>query len=116
MLPNPTLWERVGRCAFGGRGRDRATSFSRQSGGPQSRLGTLLGSCSSAALSVCVITPRTEIDAKGHAQSLVPLPRPTHLAAGPLNEVRIHRGGQPEWRKRAFSKQAIEGSITLPID
>ena len=39
-----------------------------------------MGSRSSAALSVCVITPRTEIDAKGHAQSLVPLPRPWRRA------------------------------------
>ena len=73
------------------------------------------GSRSSAALSVCVITPRTAIDAKGQAQALVPLPRPTLLAAGPLNEVRIDRGGQPVWRKRASSTQAIEGPISWPI-
>lgn len=74
------------------------------------------GSRSSAALAVCVITPRTELDAKGQAQALVPLPRPTILAAGPLNEVRIERGGQPVWRQRASSTQAIEGPISWPVE
>jgi hypothetical protein len=74
------------------------------------------GSRSSGALAVCVITPRTELDAKGQAQALVPLPRPTILAAGPLNEVRIDRGGQPVWRQRASSTQAIEGPISWPVE
>jgi hypothetical protein len=74
------------------------------------------GSRSSAALQVCVITPRTELDAKGQARAVVPLPRPTILAAGPLNEVRIDRGGQPVWRQRASSTQAIEGPISWPIE
>jgi hypothetical protein len=74
------------------------------------------GSCSSAALAVCVITPRTELDAKGQARALVPLPRPTILAAGPLNEVRIDRAGQPIWRQRASSTAAIEGPIGWPVD
>jgi len=74
------------------------------------------GSRSSAALAVCVITPRTELDAKGQARALVPLPRPTILAAGPLNEVRIDRAGQPIWRQRASSTTAIEGPIGWPVD
>ncbi len=74
------------------------------------------GSRSSAALAVCVITPRTELDAKGQARALVPLPRPTILAAGPLNEVRIDRDGQPIWRQRASSTIAIEGPIGWPVD
>ena len=74
------------------------------------------GSRSSAALAVCVITPRTELDAKGQAQALVPLPRPTILAAGPLNEVRIDRGDRPVWRQRASSTQAIEGPISWPLE
>jgi hypothetical protein len=74
------------------------------------------GSRSSAALAVCVITPRTELDAKGQAQALVPLPRPTILAAGPLNEVRIDRGDRPVWRQRASSTQAIQGPISWPVE
>lgn len=74
------------------------------------------GSRSSVALAVCVITPRTELDTKGQARALVPLPRPTILAAGPLNEVRIDRDGQPIWRQRASSTAAIEGPIGWPVD
>jgi hypothetical protein len=73
------------------------------------------GSRSSAELAVCVITPRTELDTKGLARALVPFPRPTILAAGPLNEVRIDRDGQPIWRQRASSKAAIQGPIGWPI-
>ena len=74
------------------------------------------GSRSGVGLEVCVITPRTEIDEAGQAQALVPLPRPTILAAGPLNEVRIDREGKPVWRQRASSTQAIEGPISWPIE
>lgn len=74
------------------------------------------GSRSAQALQVCVITPRTEIDEAGQAQALVPLPRPTILAAGPLNEVRIDRDGQRLWSQKASSTQAIEGPISWPIE
>lgn len=74
------------------------------------------GSRSAQALQVCVITPRTEIDEAGQAQALVPLPRPTILAAGPLNEVRIDRDGQRLWSQKASSTQAIEGPIHWPIE
>lgn len=74
------------------------------------------GSRSASALSVCLITPHSVLDAKGQALALLPLPRPTVLAFGPLNEVRIDRGGQLAWRQRASSTQAIEGPIIWPID
>ncbi len=74
------------------------------------------GSRSAQALQVCVITPRTEIDGTGQALALVPLPRPTILAAGPLNEVRIDRDGQRLWSQKASSTQAIEGPIRWPIE
>ena len=73
------------------------------------------GSRSSPALAVCVITPRTELDTNGLARALVSFPRPTILAAGPLNEVRIDRDGQPIWLQRASSKAAIQGAIGWPI-
>ncbi len=74
------------------------------------------GSRSGGSLSVCVITPRTEIDEQGGAQALVPLPRPVILAAGPLNEVRLDRGGKLLWRERALSTQPIEGPVNWPLD
>ena len=74
------------------------------------------GSRSSTALAVCVITPRTELDAKGEARAVVPVPRPTILAAGPLNEVRIDRDQKPVWRQRASSTAAIEGPISWPVE
>jgi len=74
------------------------------------------GSRSSGGLYVCVITPRTEVDPQGQARAAVALPRPTILAAGPLNEVRIDRGGQVAWRKLASSTAAIEGPIDWPLD
>ena len=74
------------------------------------------GSRSGAALSVCVISPRTELDGAAEARALVPLPRPTILTAGPLNEVRIDRGGRVAWRQRASSTAAIEGPIPWPLE
>jgi hypothetical protein len=74
------------------------------------------GSRSSTALVVCVITPRTELDNSGQARAVVPLPRPTILAAGPLNEVRIDRGGQLLWQRRASSTASIEGPIPWPLE
>jgi hypothetical protein len=74
------------------------------------------GSRSSRSLAVCIISPRTEIDAKGQVQALVTLPRPTILAADPLNEVRINRGDRLIWRQQASSTQAIEGPINWPVE
>jgi hypothetical protein len=74
------------------------------------------GSRSGGSLSVCVITPRTEIDEQGGPQAQVPLPRPVILAAGPLNEVRLDRGGKLLWRERASSTQPIEGPVNWPLE
>lgn len=74
------------------------------------------GSRSGGSLSVCVITPRTEIDEQGGPQAQVPLPRPVILAAGPLNEVRLNRGGKLLWRERASSTQPIEGPVNWPLE
>ncbi len=94
----PTLLQRI--RALIGLNRPIAAGGSRSGNGP----------------AVCMITPRTEIDQKDQAQAVVPLPRPTILAAGPLNEVRIDRNGKPVWRQRASSTQAIEGPISWPIE
>lgn len=74
------------------------------------------GSRSLSPLRVCVITPRSELDDSGQATAQVPLPRPTILTAGPLNEVRIDRDGQPIWSRRASSAAAIEGPIRWPVE
>lgn len=74
------------------------------------------GSRSSAALTVCVISPRAELDSRGKARALLSLPRPTILTAASLNEVRIDRDGQPIWRQSASSTAAIEGPIDWPLD
>lgn len=73
------------------------------------------GSRGGGAAAVCVIAPRTSVDSQGHATAVVPLPRPTILAAEPLNEVRILRGQQLLWQQRASSTQAIEGPIRWPL-
>ena len=73
------------------------------------------GSRGGGAAAVCVIAPRTSVDSQGRATAVVPLPRPTILAAEPLNEVRILRGQQLLWQQRASSTQAIEGPIGWPL-
>ena len=74
------------------------------------------GSRSSTALSVCLIQPSAEVDANGETRALVPISRPTILTTGPLNEVRLERGGQVVWRQRASSTAAIEGPIRWPLE
>jgi hypothetical protein len=74
------------------------------------------GSRSGTPLEVCVITPRTELDAQGRAHAVVALPRPVILAAEPLNEVRIDRNGRRAWRQRASSTQPIEGPVNWPLE
>ncbi len=56
------------------------------------------GSRGGSAMAVCLIAPRTNIDAQGRAMAVTPLPQPTILAADPLNEVRILRGQQVVWQ------------------
>lgn len=73
------------------------------------------GSRGGSAPAMCVIAPRTSVDSQGRATAVVPLPRPTILAAEPLNEVRILRGQQLLWQQRASSTQPIEGPIDWPL-
>ena len=74
------------------------------------------GSRSADVESVCVITPSALVDGNGQAHALVPLPKPSILAAGQLSEVRIERDGQMLWRQRASSSSSITGIIAWPID
>lgn len=73
------------------------------------------GSRGGSAMEVCVIAPRTNVDAQGRAVAVMPLPQPTILAADPLNEVRILRGQQVVWQRRASSTTPIEGPIPWPL-
>jgi hypothetical protein len=74
------------------------------------------GSRSAKAVDVCVISPHLVLDANGETAATVAIGRPTLLAAGPLNEVRIERGGTTIWQRLASSTAAIEGPITWPLD
>ena len=65
------------------------------------------GSRGNLAGSICLISPA--------AGSPVPLPAPTLLVAGELNEVRLEQGDQLLWRQRASSTTAIRGPIVWPI-
>jgi hypothetical protein len=65
------------------------------------------GSRASQDSAVCLISPV--------AGSPVPLPQPTLLAAGELNEVRLQRGDEVLWRQRASSTTPIIGPIPWPI-
>ena len=71
------------------------------------------GSRSGKAVDVCVISPHLVLDGNGESVATVAIGRPTLLAAGPLNEVRIERGGTTIWQRLASS---IEGPITWPLD
>jgi len=98
QTPKPTLLQRIRQLI----GLNRALSAG--------------GSRSSTALSICLIQPTAELDDNGEARALVPISRPTILTAGPLNEVRLERGGQVVWRQRASSTAAIEGPIPWPLE
>lgn len=74
------------------------------------------GSRSGSAGSVCLITPRFQVQPDGTARAVVTLPRPTLLAAGDLNEMRLERGGRIVWQKRASSTEPISGPISWPIE
>ena len=74
------------------------------------------GSRSSEGLSICLITPRAEINSNGELIAAASVPMPTLLNAEPLNEVRIYRQGISVWRKVASSTAAIEGPINWPIE
>ena len=74
------------------------------------------GSRSSGGQSVCLISPKTEVNSKGDLTAVAGIPKPTLLTAGALNEVRIYREGKPIWRRVASSTEAIEGPIDWPIE
>ncbi len=73
------------------------------------------GSRSGNAVEVCVISPHLAMTPSGEAVATVAMGRPTLLAVGPLNEVRIERAGKIVWRRLASSTEAIEGPITWPL-
>ena len=74
------------------------------------------GSRSGKAVDVCVISPHLVLDGNGESVATVAIGHPTLLAAGPLNEARIERGGTTIWQRLASSTAAIEGPITWPLD
>ena len=74
------------------------------------------GSRGSESLSICLITPRTEINSNGELIAAASVPMPTLLTAKPLNEVRIYREGLEVWHKVASSTAAIDGPINWPIE
>ncbi|MEB3324914.1 MAG: hypothetical protein VKM17_06205 [Cyanobacteriota bacterium] len=78
------------------------------------------GSRGESATTVCLITPRLEASPKASAPAspptaLVNLPRPTLLAAGELNEIRLEENGRLLWQQRASSTTPISGQIPWPI-
>jgi len=81
------------------------------------------GSRSGEAGSVCLISPapqalatKAAVDGPSEdALAVTPVAAPTLLAAGPLNEIRLQRGGVMLWRLRASSSQAIDGPIPWPL-
>ena len=74
------------------------------------------GSRGSDSQSICLITPRTEINSDGEYIAAASVPMPTLLTAEPLNELRIYRQGLKVWHKVASSTAAIEGPINWPIE
>lgn len=74
------------------------------------------GSRGGAALSVCLVTPLFQQEPGGPAIAKMALPRPTLLAAQPLNEMRLLKNGRIVWQQLASSSQAIEGPIPWPLD
>ena len=74
------------------------------------------GSRSGGGQSICLLSPWPGAERNdGPVPVTVLVSRPTILAAGPLNEVRIEQDNQILWQERASSIQAIEGPITWPI-
>ena len=65
------------------------------------------GSRSGGGQSICLLSPRPGIP--------VGVSTPVLQAVGPLNELRLERGGVVLWQQRASSTQPIEGPIPWPI-
>jgi hypothetical protein len=67
------------------------------------------------AATVCVLTPRLALGARGEAVAAVPLPAPTLLSTDSLEELRIERGGELLWRRQAEEDAPIEGPVPWPL-
>ena len=65
------------------------------------------GSRSGSGQSICLLSPWPGI--------AVGVSNPVLQAVGPLNELRLERGGVVLWQQRASSTQPIEGPIPWPI-
>ena len=65
------------------------------------------GSRSADSQTVCLLSP--------WPKAPVGIAAPVIQAAGPLNEIRLEKGGQLLWQQRASSTQPIEGPIAWPI-
>lgn len=65
------------------------------------------GSRSGGGQRICLLSPWPGIP--------VGVSTPVLQAVGPLNELRLERGGEVIWQQRASSTQPIEGPISWPI-
>ena len=74
------------------------------------------GSRSGAQGELCLVSPPLSQTNNDSPAATTALPKPTLLAAEPLNELRIERDGQILWRQRATSTTALEGPIPWPLD
>ncbi|MFN9958942.1 MAG: nickel insertion protein, partial [bacterium] len=74
------------------------------------------GSRSGAEGQLCLVSPPLSQTNNDSPATTTALPKPTLLAAEPLNELRIERDGQILWRQRATSTTALEGPIPWPLD
>ena len=62
-----------------------------------------------------MLTPRLTPAATGAVEAQVPIGAPTLLSTDSLEEVRIERGGELLWQRRAVPGQAIEGPVPWPL-
>ncbi|WP_254976398.1 hypothetical protein [Cyanobium sp. Lug-B] len=67
------------------------------------------------AATVCVLTPRLALNARGEAVAAVPIGAPTILSTESLEEVRIERAGELLWQRQALPGEAIDGPIAWPL-
>ena len=78
-------------------------------------LAMLPGGLALRATTVCVLTPRLAIGARGEAVASVPIATPTILSTDTLEEVRIEREGELLWQRQAEDDLPIEGPIPWPL-
>ena len=80
-------------------------------------LGLALVSCGGPlrATTVCVLTPRLALNARGEAVAAVPVASHTILSTESLEEVRIEREGELLWQRQALPGQTIDGPIPWPL-